>query len=132
MNCKRKAMKYDKLDSQELFHFIRGYSRVEEIAKLFCKKYGSIYTYHELKVFPHESRFSFRVGQSTSGIRMYRPVDYVSIPFMTLMLDGEDLEKALDFNIEKFKEALRKEDERLAALRCDKCGRGSYTDYYYT
>lgn len=125
-------MIYGKLNSGELMAFIHGYQRAEEVAKLFCKKYGSIYTYYDLKVFPHESRFSFRVGQSTSGVKLFKATDYVSIPFMMLMLDGDDLEKALDFNIEKFKEAIKKEDERLAALKCDKCGRGGYTEYYYS
>lgn len=117
-------MKYEKLTPDELNAFMRGYSRAEEIAKMFCTKYGSIYTYYELKILPYESCFMFRLGLNTSGIKLCRPVDYVKISLITLIEDGKDLEATIDFAIKRFKENLAKEEERLKSSRCDKCGRG--------
>lgn len=124
-------MIYGKLNPDELNAFIRGYSRVGEIAKMFCSKCGSIYTYYELRIYPHQSYFTFRVGQSTSGTKLYTPTDYASIPLHALTKDGEDLEDILDDCLEKFKYDRKKEDERLKSLRCDKCGRGGNTEYYF-
>lgn len=120
-------MKYEKLSPSEVDSFMRGYQRAEEIAKMFCSKYGSIYTYYELKILPFESCFRFRVGSSTPGIKLYTPVDYVSLPFYTLMEDGEHLDTILDYRVEKFKQRIEDEKKRQESLRCDKCGRPNNT-----
>lgn len=123
-------MKHEKLSSDELQSFMRGYVRAEEIAKIFCSKYGSIYTYYELKIRPYEACFTFRVGGTTSGIKLYSPTDYAKIPLYALTEDGEDLEAILEVWLEKFKNGIEEEKKRQESLKCDKCGRSGDNPYY--